>query len=295
MSSLRYAAAVATDLACRTVGRRNVVRSSRFVFRRACLDIPNDMRTNGEKWLQQRVVDLSPSGVGISVVDVGANIGRWSLAMITAVQRSGRSSDLDLHAFEPSSYTFRLLSETLSDRQVTLNQAALCERKGVSVLHLIAPGAGRNSLHRPDGADFGVTSEAVPTVTLDEYASDYGLARLALVKIDTEGHDLAVLRGAGGLLAERRIGIVQFEYNHRWVYARSFLRDAFDLLEPLGYLLGKLTPRGVEFYPGWDPDLETFVEGNYIACTRSAAEKLSPVRWWKSVGEPFGHLRPGSV
>jgi hypothetical protein len=38
------------------------------------------------------------------------------------------------------------------------------------------------------------------------------------------------------------------------------------VLAPLGYSLGKLTPRGVEFYPGWDAELETFVEGNYVAC-----------------------------
>ena len=283
MSSFRYAAAMATDVACRAAGRPNVVRISRFVFRRACLDIPNDMWTNGETWLQRRLLGFSPPGEILCIVDVGANKGRWSAAMIAATQRAGRLSDLDLHAFEPSSHTFLLLSESLSECRVTLTQSALCEREGSSILHVIAPGAGTNSLHRPDGAHVGMTTEAVPTTTLDEYASQAGLDRLALVKIDTEGHDLAVLRGAGRLLAEQRIEIVQFEYNHRWVYARSFLRDAFDLLGPLGYLLGKLTPRGVEFYPCWDPDLETFVEGNYIACTHSVADKLSPVRWWKTV------------
>jgi hypothetical protein len=84
------------------------------------------------------------------------------------------------------------------------------------------------------------------------------------------------------LFAERRISVAQFEYNHRWVYARFFLRDAFDLLEPLGYRLGKLTPVGVEFYPRWDADLETFVEGNYIACEQGVAERLPSVAWWKS-------------
>jgi len=38
----------------------------------------------------------------------------------------------------------------------------------------------------------------------------------------------------------------------------------------------------VEFYPGWDADLETFVEGNYLACDPDAAAKLPAVRWWKS-------------
>lgn len=62
----------------------------------------------------------------------------------------------------------------------------------------------------------------------------------------------------------------QFQYNHRWIHARAFLLDAFELLTPLGYRLGKLTPFGVEFYPHWDPELETFVEGNYIACSARA-------------------------
>jgi hypothetical protein len=126
-------------------------------------------------------------------------------------------------------------------------------------------------------------TEDVATITLDEYADSEALENIALVKIDTEGHDLAVLRGAERLLVEQRISVAQFEYNWRWIGARSFLRDAFTLLDPLGYHLGKLTPRGVEFYRGWDADLETFVEGNYIAATSSAAAQLPVVAWWKHV------------
>ena len=63
---------------------------------------------------------------------------------------------------------------------------------------------------------------------------------------------------------------------------RAFLRDAFDHLTGLGYGVGKLTPKGVEFYPGWEPELETFVEGNYVACSPAAAHSLPAVRWWKA-------------
>jgi hypothetical protein len=38
------------------------------------------------------------------------------------------------------------------------------------------------------------------------------------------------------------------------------------MLSPLGYSIGKLTSHGVEFYEKWDWELETFREGNYIAC-----------------------------
>ncbi len=281
--TFRRAAAAGADLACHVAGRRRVVRAARFVLRRACLDLPNDMRTNGELWLQRRIVDLARPSRDIHVIDVGANVGRWSAAMLAAAQQAGRLDHLDLHAFEPSSYTFGRLAEALGRHPITLSRAALGERPGSSTLHVIAPGAGTNSLHEAPGTSAHATTEEVTTTTLDAYAGQAGLDHVTLVKIDTEGHDLAVLRGARRLLAEQRILIAQFEYNRRWIDARSFLRDAFDLLEPLGYRLGKLTPSGVEFYPCWDADLETFVEGNYVACTRWAARKLPSVAWWKPV------------
>ena len=116
---------------------------------------------------------------------------------------------------------------------------------------MVAPAAGTNSLYPVPGAS-QAAQENVVTITLDSYADQSGVARFALVKIDAEGHDLAVLHGARALLAEHRITVAQFEYNHRWILARFFLRDAFEFLLALGYRVGKLTPRGVEFYPGWD-------------------------------------------
>ena len=101
---------------------------------------------------------------------------------------------------------------------------------------------------------------------------------------------MAVLRGARTLLASQRISVVQFEYNRWWVYARSFLRDAFDFVQPLGYELGKLTPWGVEFYPGWHSDLETFIQGNYVAAAPGASAWMPAVQWWK-LGRPMTRAR----
>jgi FkbM family methyltransferase len=284
MSTIRQAAAITTGLACQAFGRRDVVRAARFVLCQARLDVPNDLGTNGESSLQRWVVGLSSPGQRIRVIDVGANVGRWSAAMLTAVGKSNRRDDLELHAFEPSAETHAMLAATLHGQAVHLSRLALGDRTGFSTLHIVAPGAGTNSLYQLPGAPAGAATEQVQTTTLDDYARQADLEHVTLVKIDTEGHDLAVLRGARELLTEHRISFVQFEYNHRWIYGRWFLRDAFELLEPLGYRLGKLTPRGVEFYPGWDVDLETFVEGNYVACASDVRCMLPSVRWWKLAG-----------
>jgi FkbM family methyltransferase len=284
MPALYRGAATATDLACRIVGRRQIVRASRFVLFRARLDVPNDLSTNGEASLQRWMLDLSPRGKRVHVVDVGANVGQWAVAMLAAARETGRLNDLDLHSFEPSSFTFARLSEALREQRVSVIRAALSDQSGSSTLHVVAPGAGTNSLHKPPDMPGNGSTEEVPTVTLDAYADCAGLDYISLVKIDAEGHDLAVLRGACKLFGEQRISVAQFEYNHRWVYSRFFLRDAFEFLEPLGYRLGKLTPVGVEFYPRWDADLETFVEGNYVACEQRVAERLPSVTWWKFAG-----------
>jgi FkbM family methyltransferase len=284
MSTLRRTATLATDAACRAVGRRRIVRAARFVLYRARLDIPNDLRTNGESSLQRWMLELSAAGRGIHVLDVGANVGRWSMSMLDVARRAGRIDELQLHSFEPSCYTFAVLSKALHGQPVILNRMALSDGPGSRSLNVVAPGAGTNSFYKWVGSHASIATEEVASTTLDAYAERVGLGDLTLVKIDTEGHDLSVLRGGMKLFYEKRIRIVQFEYNHRWIAARSFLRDAFELLVPLGYRLGKLTPNGLEFYPGWDAELETFVEGNYVACVPEFAELLPSIPWWKLTG-----------
>jgi FkbM family methyltransferase len=274
----RRVAAVATDAACLALGRRAVIRAARYVLRRARLDYPNDMTVNGESALQRWVLGLVPAG-DVHVADVGANAGLWSRSMLAAASAAGRADDLRLHAFEPDLRAYARLALALDGAPAALSSVALSDRHGSAAFHVVAPGAGTNSLHPSPSAI--TVPETVTTVTLDSYAARSDVPRFALVKIDTEGHDLTVLRGARALLAEHRIAVVQFEYNHRWVFAHAFLRDAFDFVVGLGYEIGKLTPKGVEFYPGWDAELETFVEGNYVACDPAVARHLPVVPWWK--------------
>jgi FkbM family methyltransferase len=276
----RDAAGTATDAACRIFGRRSVIRAARYVLLRARLDYPNDMAGNGEADLQRWVLGMTRRGEKIAMADVGANIGLWSRSLLSAAATAGRGADVDLHAFEPNEQAFAQLSQTLDGVSAVLSPVALSDRNGTATFHVAAPAAGTNSLHPQPGA--ALLQESVSTVTLDSYAADRNIPGFALVKIDTEGHDLAVIRGAQAMLAGHRIDVVQFEYNHRWVFARSFLWDAFEFLAGVGYQIGKLTPRGVEFYPAWDAELETFVEGNYVACVPAAASALPRIPWWKT-------------
>lgn len=278
MAWTRRIAGAAVDAAVTVSGRRSVVRAARFVTNRVRLDIANTIDGNGESMLQRGVIAAAPPG-RVCVLDVGANEGEWSTSMLAAAAGAGRDADLDLHSFEPSAFTATLLRSALGQR-ATINQLALSDRIGTGELYVVGPGAGTNSLHGHDGPVEG--TESIALTTVDSYCSERGIDRIALLKSDTEGHDMAVLEGARGMLTSGSIGAVQFEYNHRWVLSRHFLKDAFDLLMPLGHTLGKLTPHGVEVYPdGWDWELESFVEGNYVAFTPEVGATLPTVSWWK--------------
>lgn len=277
---LRPVAAGGVDALCRVVGRRRVVRAARFALRRSRRDLPNDMRTNGELALQRWVLATVPVTATLTVLDVGAHAGRWSRALLDLARHTGHRPHL--HAFEPAPETHSRLTGSLSGA-VRVNRLAVSDQPGEVTLHLVGPTAGRNSLHRSDG-DVGSGQERATATTLDEYAAGAGIDRIDLLKVDAEGHDFRVLRGARRLLASQAISVAQFEYNHRWVHARHFLKDVFDLVGPLGYRVGKLTPRGVEWYPAWDPDLESFVEGNYLVAVAELESRLPAVRWWKEGG-----------
>ena len=237
------------------------------------------MLTNGEAQLQRWALNIARAGGPVHVADVGANVGQWSRSLLATAADVGLGHELSLHAFEPNPAAFARLLE-VAGGSATVSEVALSDRTGGATLHVFGPAAGINSLHAVPG--MAHDQATVPTTTLDAYAAEHRIRDFALVKVDTEGHDLSVLRGARALLAGHRVSVVQFEYNHRWIYARTFLWDAFEFLGGLGYQIGKLTPRGIEFYPGWDPELETFVEGNYVACEPSVAAALPAVPWWKA-------------
>jgi hypothetical protein len=156
--------------------------------------------------------------------------------------------------------------------------AALSDATGLGVLYVIGPGEGRNSLYPNDGQQ----KEAVSTTTADKYCEDNNIPAVALMKVDAEGHDMRVIEGSARLLSERRVSVIQFEYSYRWIAARRYLKDAFDLAMNLDYRVAKVTPLGIEPYSRWDPELETFREANFIIARPEALTWFPRTEWWNA-------------
>jgi FkbM family methyltransferase len=177
-----------------------------------------------------------------------------------------------VHAFEPTSSSFAYLSERFKDSElVSTNRIALSDQSGEREFFVVGNMVGTDSLLRIDGA----TIENVPTLRLDDFLAEERIDHVLFVKSDTEGHDLNTLRGAAETFQHGRVDVWQFEYNHRWIGGRSFLKDIFDFISDKPYRIGKLYGNGVETYESWHPELERFFESNYVLIRRgSRYEKL---------------------
>jgi len=162
-------------------------------FRQGC--IPHQM---GE----ERIL-LSLIRPGDVVYDVGANVGYLTVLFCRAVGSSGH-----VHAFEPSPRAAELLRRSLLDSDpVTVHAVALGEVPG-EVTFYEAEALNLSSISPPEGGRWQTRSHSVPITTLDRQLTDENVP--SLIKIDVEGHEAQVLKGASELIS-RHTPLIFFE------------------------------------------------------------------------------------
>ena len=250
------------------MGRSIAYRFGRSMYLHARGDFSNDMSSNGEMLIQDCVLAAWKKqpikAANLVVFDVGANIGDWSKALLQQAKAHEIDAHLDLFSFEPVPSTAKTLRNNLTsnDPRLHIEQVALSSSVGSAEIYVVADDAGTNSLHA-DPRAARQTPVVISLTTAFSFCDSKGIGHVQLLKCDTEGHDMEVIRGALPLLEQGRISVLQFEYNHRWALSRNFLRDVFLATENLPYNVTKLQPDHLLMFEDWHPELEKFFEGNY--------------------------------
>ena len=137
---------------------------------------------------------------GDVAVDIGANVGTTTLPMSREVGAKGK-----VLAFEPQPLVAHCLATSLILNEVSnvrVLSVAVSQRAGFAKMNFNAGG---------DAGNFGSTAlsldgDIVPTIALDDMQID----RLALLKIDVEGHEWEIFQGAEGTIDACR-PVVYFE------------------------------------------------------------------------------------
>jgi FkbM family methyltransferase len=168
------------------------------------------------RWPDLAMMDLPPRPV---VVDVGAHVGHFSETVLALRPAA------TVFAFEPQPGAFAELRARLGtfDR-VDLNACALGATSGTRAMFVSRYDQASSFLPNGEvlqrqvyGIDFSVEKTLdVQTRTLDEFAQAKGIERIDLLKLDVQGFELEVLRGALGTLPKVR-----------WIYAEAQFQEMY--------------------------------------------------------------------
>jgi FkbM family methyltransferase len=147
-------------------------------------------------WLRDHLLE------GDLALDVGAHCGAYSILMAAQCGETGR-----VVSFEPDPYARKLLAKNLGlnpgIKRPTVEASACSDQIGEAILYSRG-GNSQSSLAR-SAVEFSPTQHSeeirVPTVTLDRYLADHGLPAPRCVKVDAEGAEIRILKGAKEILA----------------------------------------------------------------------------------------------
>jgi FkbM family methyltransferase len=176
---------------------------------------------------------LSRSSAPI-LIDVGANVGQ------TVFRFRSTFADGLIHSFEPSPTTFaELQMNTSGIRNLTLNNCGVGSKPGtldfIENIHNVM-----SSFLEPGRDSWGEIKQRlkVPVITLDDYCREKSIGHIDVLKTDTQGFDLEVVKGARDLIAHHRVHLVFMEVNFIELYKNlPELDEIYCLMRQMGFSL----------------------------------------------------------
>jgi FkbM family methyltransferase len=166
--------------------------------------------------------------------DVGASFGWYSCHLAQLVGKAG-----EVHIFEPTNAIDELKSNLTSNRfeaRCVLNQVALGEKEGTETLFIPEKlGTAFASLREHS---YGRTHKvSVPTQRLDDYVTANKVRRVDFLKMDIEGGEYLVLKGAENVLKQYSpVVMLELQKSHTECFGYS-PEDLISYLGALGYHL----------------------------------------------------------
>jgi FkbM family methyltransferase len=221
-------------------------------------------------------------GLTPRIVDVGANVGDWSLAALDRWPRA------QIVAVEANPAATPSLERASGGRFEVINKAVVGKpeektrtlyydwngKDGACVL---------GSFHRTEtfipGHVVGNHEVEVECTTLFDVTWRRGTFPTDLLKLDVEGSEFEILEGAhmAGILSPLKFKYIEWEYNQCAVASHTFVNDFWELLSARGYAIGVMREDGsVEHIPQYDMALEHVTPAReFVACSPEAMEALA--------------------
>ena len=211
------------------------------------------------KYVRTRFKDQRP----ITIFDAGANIGDYAKEV---AQFFG--DDALIHSFEPSAKAFEQLKANTSDiKNIRVSNFGLSDSEKEQLLYSDYEGSVWGSLYKRNLEEYRMSLETTETIrlsTVDSYCKVNNIERIHFLKIDVEGSEFDVLKGAQYMLDNKKIDIIQFEFSSANVDSRTFFRDFYYLLKD-NYNIFRILKDGLHDLEDYQQNYEVFLTTNYLA------------------------------
>ncbi len=229
-----------------------------------------NMQTNGESHVIRHLIKSK-----MTVLDVGAHVGDWTREILRI------NNHVKIYAFEPIVQNYQELRKKFeANRTVsTFNLALSDNSSNDSMFFYDTPKASKLSsfFHRPilDSSLHAIPHEImVTTITLDAFCKQHKMHHIDFLKIDTEGAEFRILKGAKDMLARQAISFIQFEYGGTYKDANVTLKKVYGYLTALEYHIFRISPAKLIYLQEWKPSFENYRYSNYLAVPTHKLKEL---------------------
>lgn len=220
---------------------------------------------NGEHWLLDTLRGQSIR----TVLDVGANVGSWSL------MAAEMFPDATIYALEVVPATAATLQARAAPHgRIKCFNLGLAAHNGTLSLRY-HPSASTHATFTDYPHTWTGERIECPVMRGDDFLDREGIGEVDFLKLDVEGAEHLVLQGLESHLQNGRLRFVQFEYGRVNILTHFLLRDFYQLFRSYGYVVGKIYPDYVDFRD-YDLGDEDFLGPNYLACRADYCASVKP-------------------
>jgi FkbM family methyltransferase len=203
------------------------------------------------------------------IIDAGAHKGKWSLAMNDIFPQA------QFILIEPhSSLRSRLEALRIGSSSSVLTAAVSDSLGTIELLSTDDESPSASIFARRDTYFSDVNTaqvvESVKKITIDAIVEDQEIRWIDFLKIDVEGAELLVLKGAIQTLQSKNVGALSFEFGAANLNSRVIFRDFWDFLDGLNYQIGRIVPGGSIIWINSYSEEHEYFRGvtNYVARLR---------------------------
>ena len=229
------------------------------------LNFESDKLSGEQHFIKQHVSRIR-KGVAL---DVGANVGNYS----RFIKRL--NPDIDIFAFEPHPATYQRLIKNVDGLGIRTYNVGVGSTEGLLKLYDYPDedGSSHASLYKDviEQIHKGQAVEhEVKIISLDVFAAEHNIDRVSLLKVDTEGHELEVLKGFENFIKTGKVDLIHFEFNEMNIVSRVYFKDFWEFLP--NYDFFRMLPDGLVPIKNYSPVFcEIFAYQNIVAKLKAGA------------------------